>query len=128
MVTATTHDIRISVEVIYQPAYSRPLKQEYVFAYRITIENIGFQSVQLLRRHWHIWDSIGHWREVEGEGVVGQQPILHAGDVHQYTSGCPLISDMGFMSGHFQMIRLDDRSLFQAEVPKFQLIAPFKDN
>lgn len=128
MVTATTHDIRISVEVIYQPGYSRPLKQEYVFAYRITIENIGFQSVQLTHRQWHIWDSIGHWREVEGEGVVGQQPILHAGEVHQYTSGCPLNSDMGFMFGHFEMIRLDDNSQFQAKVPKFQLITPFKGN
>ncbi len=128
MVTAITHNIRVSVEVIYQPGYSRPLKHEYVFAYRITIENLGFHSVQLLRRHWHIWDSIGHWREVEGEGVVGQQPILHAGEVHQYTSGCPLVSDMGFMFGSFQMIQLENHAEFEVEVPKFQLIAPFKAN
>ncbi len=129
METAITHDIRISVETIYQPAYSKPMKGEYIFAYRITIENIGHNTVQLLRRHWHIWDSNGVWREVEGEGVVGEQPILDPGDSHQYVSGCPLNTDMGYMFGSFLMQRLDGSNQeFSVIVPKFQLISPFKAN
>lgn len=128
METATTHDIRISVETIYQPLYSKPMKGEYVFAYRVTIENLGTHAVQLLRRHWHIWDSISVWREVEGEGVVGEQPILQPGEVHQYVSGCPLNSDMGFMFGTFLMENLDNARQFYVDIPRFQLISPFKDN
>lgn len=128
METATTHDIRISVETIYQPLYSKPMKGEYVFAYRVTIENLGTQAVQLLRRHWHIWDSISVWREVEGEGVVGEQPILQPGEVHQYVSGCPLNSDMGFMFGTFLMENLTNAHQFYVDIPRFQLISPFKGN
>ena len=128
MVTATTRDIRVSVEAMYQPIYSKPLKHEYVFAYRITIENLGTEEVQLLRRHWRIWDSIGIWREVEGEGVVGEQPRLFPGETHQYVSGCPLNTAMGHMQGTFLMKRLADKEEFYAQVPKFELIAPFKVN
>jgi ApaG protein len=128
METAITNDIRVSVEVIYQPAYSKPLKNEYVFAYRINIENLGIYTVQLLRRHWYIWDSNGVQREVEGEGVVGDQPILEPGQNYQYVSGCPLVTDMGTMSGSYSMIRLGRDYEFEVAVPKFQMIAPFKNN
>lgn len=128
METAITNDIRVSVEVIYQPAYSKPLKNEYVFAYRINIENLGIYTVQLLRRHWFIWDSNGVQREVEGEGVVGDQPRLEPGQNYQYVSGCPLVTDMGTMFGSYSMIRLGPGYEFEVVVPKFQMIAPFKNN
>ena len=83
METSITNDIKVSVESIYQPSYSKPVKNEYVFAYRITIENLSNHTVQLLRRYWHIWDSNAEEREVEGEGVVGDQPILKAGQSYQ---------------------------------------------
>jgi ApaG protein len=128
METSITNDIKVTVETIYQPTYSKPLKNEYVFAYRINIENLGAHTVQLLRRYWHIWDSNGVEREVDGEGVVGDQPVLKSGQSYQYVSGCPLVTDMGTMQGHFQMQRLDNDSLFNVEIPKFKLIAPFKYN
>lgn len=128
MQTATTRDIKVSVEVIYQPVYSKPVDREFVHAYRITIENLGMETVQLLRRHWYIWESTGKWREVEGEGVVGEQPVLEPNDKHQYVSGCPVRSEMGTMHGSFEMVRLDDGKKFEVEVPKFYLIPPFKFN
>ena len=128
METAITNDIKVSVEVIYQSEYSKPFKNEFVFAYRVSIENLGQIPVQLLRRHWYIWDSHGVEREVDGEGVVGDQPVLKSGQSSHYVSGCPLVTDMGTMQGHFQMQKLDNGSLFNVEIPKFQLIAPFKNN
>jgi ApaG protein len=128
METATTQDIRISVETIYQPMYSKPMKGEYVFAYRVTIENLGHHAVQLLRRHWHIWDSCSILREVEGEGVVGEQPIIAPGDSYQYVSGSPLTTDMGYMYGSFLMKNIHSQHEFEVDIPRFQLISPFKDN
>ncbi len=128
METATTHDIRVTVEVIYQPSYSKPLKNEFVFAYRITIENLGSYVVQLIRRHWFIWDSNAVQREVEGDGVVGDQPVLNPGQSYQYVSGCPLVTEMGTMFGTYIMKRTDNGQEFSVEVPKFQMIAPFKNN
>jgi ApaG protein len=126
--TAITYNIKVSVEPIYQPIYSKPIEREFVHAYRITIENLGVDKVQLLRRHWYIWDSNGNAREVEGEGVVGQQPILEMGEVHQYVSGCPLRTPIGHMHGTFQMVRLADGKKFDIIVPDFYLIPPFKYN
>lgn len=128
METAITHDIRISVETMYQPMYSKPLAKEYVHAYRITIENLGDQTVQLLSRHWYIWDSNGITREVQGDGVVGEQPILKPDGSHQYVSGCPIKTDIGKMYGEYTMKRLSDGVLFQVVVPTFYLIPPFKNN
>jgi ApaG protein len=128
METSITNDIKVSVESIYQPSYSKPVKNEYVFAYRITIENLSNHTVQLLRRYWHIWDSNAVEREVEGEGVVGDQPILKAGQSYQYVSGCHLVTDMGTMKGYFKMQKPDTEEFFDVEIPKFQLIAPFKNN
>ena len=88
MVTATTNSIKISVETFYQPDYSYPMNQHFMFAYRITIENYGTDTVQLLRRHWNIIDGFGQRREVEGEGVVGEQPIIRSGEKYVYVSGC----------------------------------------
>ena len=76
MVHQVTDGVSITVETFYQPSQSNPLSSEYLFAYRITIENLSTMPVKLLRRHWHIIDSNGSYREVEGDGVVGQQPVI----------------------------------------------------
>ena len=82
METLITQGIKVSVLPSYQAAYSRPAQNRYIFAYHITIENQSTDTVQLLRRHWFIWDSNGTIREVEGEGVIGQQPVLDPGQKH----------------------------------------------
>ena len=128
MHTAITYDIRVSVETMYQSMYSKPLSNEYVHAYRVTIENLGSDTVQLLHRHWYIWDSTSVLREVKGEGVIGIQPVLGPQELHQYVSGSPLRSDMGKMYGTFSMKRLSDEKEFEVVIPIFYLIPPFKYN
>lgn len=128
METITTHGIQISVEPFYLPQESIPIQHRYVFAYRVTIQNRSAETVQLLRRHWHIVESNGVVREVEGEGVVGLQPVLAPGDNHQYTSWCPLMTDIGKMYGTFQMLRLSDENKFDVRIPEFKLAPPFKMN
>jgi ApaG protein len=128
MVHKVTHDVNIVVETFYQTAQSRPLQSEYLFAYRITIENLGAVPVKLLRRHWHIIDSNGDEREVEGEGVVGQQPTIEPGESYQYISSCNLNSDMGKMFGTYLMEDLFTKKTMNITIPEFQLIAPFKSN
>ena len=128
METAITQDIKVSVETMYQSMYSKPKEKEFVHAYRVTIENLGGVAVQLLSRHWYIWDSSGQLREVEGDGVIGQQPVLEPNDVHQYVSGCPLTTDIGKMYGNYTMERKSDGVLFDVDIPVFQLIPPFKRN
>ena len=123
-----TDGVKVSVETIYQPEYSNPANEHFMFAYKITIENVGNTTVQLMRRHWHIFDSNGTQREVEGEGVVGLQPIIQPGQSHEYVSGCNLKTDMGSMKGEYQMMRLVDEALFDVAIPEFYLIAPYKLN
>ena len=81
-----------------------------------------------ISRHWYIFDSNGAKREVEGEGVVGQQPIIEPGNSHEYVSGCNLKTDMGSMKGEYQMQRLLDNALFNVQIPEFYLIAPYRYN
>jgi ApaG protein len=128
MVQQITDGVSITVETFYQPAQSNPVNSEYLFAYRITIENQGPNPVQLIRRHWHIFDSNGSYREVDGEGVVGQQPIIEPGNSYQYVSAANLRSDMGKMYGTYQMENLYNKKIIQVQIPEFQLIAPFKMN
>jgi len=128
MATQITDGVKVSVETVYQPEYSNPENEHFMFAYRITIENLGDYSVQLLRRHWYIFDSNGTYREVEGEGVVGQQPIIEPGERHEYVSGCNLKSDMGTMRGTYSMLRELDGSIFEVDIPTFDLIAPHRLN
>jgi len=126
--TTITDGVKISVETQYQPEYSNPASEHYMFAYKINIENLGDYTVQLMRRHWDIFDSNGTRREVEGEGVVGLQPVIEPGESHEYISGCNLKTDMGSMKGEYQMLRLIDNTTFDAHIPEFYLIAPFKLN
>ncbi len=128
MVTQITEGVKISVETLYQPAYSNPANDYYLFAYKINIENLSEYSVQLMSRHWHIYDSNGTHREVEGEGVIGQQPIIEPGSSHEYTSGCNLKTDMGNMKGSYQMRRTIDNAEFRVTIPEFYLIAPYRLN
>ena len=120
--------VEITVEVFYQHDQSMPVQHEFMFAYRITLENLNPFAVQLLRRKWYIFDSIGEYRQVEGEGVVGQQPVLTPGESYSYVSGCNLKSDMGKMWGHYQMISLQSQREFKVDIPMFEMIAPMKGN
>ena len=128
MVTKITDGVKISVETIYQPEYSNPANEHFMFAYRINIENMTENSVQLMNRHWHIFDSNGTKREVEGEGVVGEQPVIEPGDNHEYVSGCNLKTEMGSMKGSYGMKRIVDNRTFHVNIPEFYLIAPYKMN
>lgn len=127
MPTATTNDIKISVTVHYQGVSSSP-QQEHVFAYKISIENNGEYTVQLLRRHWKIKDFGVKENEVEGEGVVGQQPILEPGESHSYVSSVWIESDFGSMSGTYLMERQLDGKQFNVRIPLFKLIVPHRLN
>lgn len=128
MITKTTENIKISVDTVYQPEYSNPENEHFMFAYRIVIENMGEYNIQLLSRFWNIYDSNGQRRTVEGEGVVGQQPVILAGSSYEYVSGCNLNTDMGYMEGRYTMSREMDGSQFEVLIPRFDLIAPFRFN
>lgn len=128
MVTSTTKGIKISVVTEYQPAYSSPTQFHYVFTYRITIENLSDQTIQLLNRHWYIHDANRSVKEVEGEGVVGQQPVLEPGESHNYVSGCNLKSGMGKMYGTYTMERIMDGKKFKVKIPEFTMFVPYKLN
>jgi ApaG protein len=128
MVTKITDGVKVSVDTIYQPEYSNPANEHFMFAYRVKIENMGEYSVQLMNRHWTIFDSNGTKRDVEGEGVVGQQPVIEPGNNHEYVSGCNLKTDIGSMKGSYEMKRIVDGQTFQVNIPEFYLITPFKLN
>ncbi|SDX96046.1 Co2+/Mg2+ efflux protein ApaG [Hymenobacter psychrophilus] len=128
MNTTTTQGVTVSVITNYLPDYSSPGQEHYVFAYKIDIRNNSEYTVKLLRRHWFISDANGVVREVEGEGVVGQQPVLEPGESHQYVSGCNLKSGVGKMRGTYQMERLMDGNEFDVEIPEFTLIVPYRLN
>lgn len=128
MTTEITQGIKVSVETEYQPEYSSPVQFHYVFTYRIMIENRSQNTIQLLRRHWFIHDAGVSRKEVEGEGVVGQQPILEPGQTHQYVSGCNLKSGLGRMYGSYLIERLVDGQRFEVTIPEFTMVVPFKYN
>lgn len=128
MVSLISEGVEISVETFYQQDYSNPLQSEYMFAYRIAIENHNSFPVKLLRRHWHIFDSNGTYREVEGEGVVGIQPVIAPGEKYHYVSGCNLRTEMGKMSGTYQMENLNSKQIFSVNIPAFEMIVPLKYN
>ena len=128
MITGVTRGIKVSVETNYQPAHSQPAHEHFVFTYRVTIENNSNNTVKLRSRHWDISDSAFQKHEVDGDGVVGKQPILEPGEVHQYVSGCNLRSGIGKMSGFYTMERMVDGKMFDVKIPGFIMIVPFKLN
>ena len=128
MVSLISEGVKVSVEVYYQPDYSNPMQSEFMFAYRISIENHNLFPVKLHRRHWYIFDSNGSYKEVEGEGVVGVQPSIAPGENYQYVSGCNLCTEMGRMNGTYQMENLNNKKMFEVNIPAFEMIVPFKIN
>ncbi|MCH7396590.1 Co2+/Mg2+ efflux protein ApaG [Belliella sp. DSM 107340] len=128
MVSAITEGVKVSVEVTYQPEFSSPHQQHFVFTYKVNIENNSPHTIQLLRRKWEIFDAGDEMKIVEGDGVVGQQPILEPGGSHQYISGCNLKSGLGKMRGSYIMEKIQDGKIFQVTIPEFQMISQIFNN
>jgi ApaG protein len=126
---AITNGIRIRVVSQYLPdhASSEPRDRQWFFTYTVRISNEGFDTVQLVSRHWQITDANGHTEEVRGPGVVGAQPVLAPGESFEYTSGCPLRTAFGTMKGAYQMVS-DDGQEFDAEIAPFALNVPYAVN
>ncbi|WP_213982134.1 Co2+/Mg2+ efflux protein ApaG [Sphingomonas sp. dw_22] len=120
---AETRGVVVRVSVSYLPEQSEPQRGRWFWAYHIRIENEGPHTVQLLTRHWIITDGRGARHSVEGEGVVGEQPMIEPGGSFDYVSGCPLSTPTGSMQGSYHMIG-EDGSAFDVAIPKFTLIAP----
>ncbi|MGN6618656.1 MAG: Co2+/Mg2+ efflux protein ApaG [Ilyomonas sp.] len=128
MVSKISEGVEISVETFYQADYSNPANHEFMFAYRITIENHNSFPVKLLKRKWFIFDSDSQRREVEGEGVVGVQPVIEPGHQFQYVSGCNLKTEMGRMYGTYFMQNENNKQTFNVNIPPFEMIVPMKMN
>lgn len=119
----TTKDIKVTVRPIYLDAQSDPEDHHFVWAYHVRIENMSGRTVQLLERYWHITDALGRVQEVKGPGVVGEQPVLRPGQVFEYTSGTPLPTPSGIMSGHYGM-KDEGGIVFDIGIPAFSLDMP----
>jgi ApaG protein len=120
---AKKYDVSVAATASYVADRSDPSRNQYVFAYTITITNTGTVTAQLVSRHWIITDSDRHVQDVKGEGVVGQQPLLQPGDSFEYTSGASLATPVGTMHGTYRMVA-DDGCAFDAEIAPFTLSVP----
>lgn len=116
----STAGVRVRVAAQYVPERSNPRDGEFVFVYRVVVTNEGDAPVRLISRYWLILDATNERREVRGEGVVGQQPLLQPGESFQYMSGCPLGTPWGSMEGSYRMQRLDGRE-FDVPIGRFFL-------
>jgi len=123
-----SHAIKIEVRSRFEVAHSDIRAGRYFFSYRITIHNMGRDTVQLQRRRWLIHDSLAPTREVEGPGVVGETPTLEPGQEFTYSSACDLRSAFGRMEGTYFMQRISDGLRFEVEVPAIELTYPFAAN
>ncbi len=123
MYSETTRSIKITVEPSFLDDHSEPDDYHYVWAYEVTIENLGGETVQLLRRHWMITDSNGQTEEVQGDGAVGEQPILEPGEIFEYVSGTLLNTPSGIMRGSYGMVNQEGLH-FDVPVPAFSLDSP----
>lgn len=123
MYSQTTRDITVTVQPVFLEDQSSPTENHYVWAYRVRIENQGHETVQLMRRHWKITDALGRMQEVQGTGVVGEQPVLEPGGSYEYTSGTPLSTPSGIMMGSYQM-ETGDGQTFDVGIPAFSLDSP----
>jgi len=124
---ATTRGVHILVEAEFDSARSAPHQDQWFFLYTVTITNRGEETVKLRSRHWIITNGEGQVEEVEGPGVVGQQPVLEPGQAFRYTSGCPLPTAFGFMRGTYEMVTRSGES-FDAEIAVFELSEPYSVN
>jgi ApaG protein len=121
--TANTREIAVSVQPTYLETRSSPDSSQYFWAYRVIIENLGQETVQLLSRHWMITNARGELTEVKGLGVVGEQPVLKPGESFEYTSGAPLNTPSGLMGGAYEM-ESESGERFDIEIPTFSLDRP----
>ena len=124
---ATTEGIRVHVRSRFEPEFSKPAEQRFIFSYRITIENKSHLSIRIIKRKWHIVDSIGCVRDVIGSGVVGVQPEIMPGRVFEYDSACDLKSALGCMSGAYQVEYRNkpETPMFEVQIPTFHLEVPW---
>lgn len=119
-------NVEISVESFFLEEQSNPRENHFVWAYRVTIQNLSKTRIQLKSRHWRIVDSSGHIQEISGDGVVGEQPTLDPGETYEYTSGTPLTTPSGIMGGTYFMSHANGNE-FEAEVPTFSLDSPHEN-
>ena len=120
----TTEGIRVVVRPSFSLPHSEPADGKFVFTYLVQMETQSAEAAQLLFRHWHIHDSEGEDSELEGEGVLGEQPSLAPGKSHVYESFCVLQSPVGFMEGYYTFVRPNGEK-FRVNVPRFDLRAPW---
>jgi ApaG protein len=120
-----TRDIKIAVEPNFLDDQSEPEESRYLWSYRVTIENKSELTVQLLSRYWRITDARGRIREVRGDGVIGEQPVIAPGRAYEYTSGAPLETASGFMTGTYHM-RASTGESFEVGIPMFALESPYE--
>ena len=123
MYRAVTRQIEVTVEPAFMPERSIPDKGQFFWSYTIVITNSGDETVQLRTRHWIITDANGKREEVRGAGVVGEQPVLAPGERYEYTSGVPLPTSSGIMTGRYQMVS-ESGEQFEIDVPTFSLDSP----
>jgi ApaG protein len=123
MYRAITRQIEVTVEPNFLPEHSSAEKSEYFWSYTVVINNTGQETVQLRARHWVITDASGRQKVVDGEGVIGEQPVLAPGERFEYTSGVPLATASGFMGGSYQMVS-ESGEKFDIDVPTFSLDSP----
>jgi ApaG protein len=121
--SATTRDVTVRVVVSFLPEQSEPAKGRWFWAYHVRIENGGRRAVQLVSREWSIVDGRGGRHEVQGEGVVGEQPVIEPGGSFDYVSGCPLNTPTGHMEGRYHVVSAEG-STFAVAIPRFPLVAP----
>ena len=124
MYSDITHNIKVTVIPAYLEEHSSPSENHFVWAYTIELENQGKEPVQLISRYWHITDADGRVQEVRGDGVVGEQPIIHPGKSYQYTSGAALSSPSGIMVGSYQMTVNNGQQMIDVSIPAFSLDSP----
>jgi len=117
-----SHKVSVEVKPIYLEGESNPSVHKHVFAYFIVIRNLGSQSVKLLKRHWEIQNDDGEFYQVDGEGVIGEQPTIRPENKHEYNSFCVLKSYRGSMQGYYTMER-EDGKLLNVRIPKFELVS-----
>ncbi len=126
MYRKTTQSIQVTVVPLYLEEQSEPGENRYVWAYQVSLENLGGDTVQLLTRYWRITDANGKVLEVRGEGVVGEQPVLGPNEMFEYTSGTPLSTPSGIMAGSYRM-KTSGGEFFDVEIPAFSLDSPHGD-
>ena len=125
MIQEVTRGIKITVKTQYKGTYLKDFAFNYAFNYDIEIENQSKSSVQLLRRHWKIFESLGKTKVLDGAGVVGKKPVLNPGEIDKYKSGCLITFAIGSMKGAYIMIDFSTTKKFNLEIPAFKLCVPF---